>query len=236
MQSDIEILITLLEEEITFVEQCIKDNVDESEYMHAHIHTKALTQLNTQLLILQRLNDPLYNKKAELDMQLRMYKKFEKNNSDIDGYYEKMIAETTKKLNKLNDADKMPKYDDQKLDDAIFSIRDGRNNGFILYLNVNDNLGFTFELPQPDVLTISIDVKSALNVEYFYGDDEENESPLNKFNGLEFKLNQTGNKLIYKYSMIHFKDAIAIKTLLSRIIYDIFTYAELDKPATLVYF
>jgi hypothetical protein len=172
-------------------------------------------RVNTQLQILKRLKDPFYNKKADLERLLEMYKRFGNTGSDIDLYSEKMRIEIADELKKL--------------------IRAGHHNGFILYLNVKDNLGFTFELLQPDMLSISIDVKSALNVEYLFEDDED-ENPLNKFRGLGFGLNQTGNKLVYKYEMKHFKDAIAIKTLLSRVIYDIFTYAELDAPASLVYF
>jgi hypothetical protein len=236
MQSDIDTLIELLEEEKIFVEQCIKVNVDEFEYLHAHIHVKALTKLNTQLQILKRLKDPLYNKKADLERLLEIYKRFGSSGSDIDLYHEKMHAETADELKKLDEANNPPQFDDQKIDDALFNIKAGHNNGFILYLNVGTNLGFTFEMLQPEVLSISIDVKNALNVEYFFGDDEEDETPLNKFKGLDFRLNPAGNKLIYKYDMAHFKDAIVIKTLLSRVIYDIFTYAELDKSASLVYF
>lgn len=237
MQSDIDKLIELLEEEKLFVEHCIKDNVDEFEYLHAHIHAKALMRVNTQLQIFKRLKDPLYNKKAELETLLEMYKKWKGDaGSGIDLYYEKLISEINEQLTTLTESHNIPQYDDQKLDDGIFNIRAGRHNGFILYLNVKDNLGFTFERLQSDVLSISIDVKSVLNVEYFFGDDNEDENPVNKFIGLEFRLNQTGNKLVYKYDMLHFKDAISIKTLLSRVIYDIFTYAELDKPASLVYF
>ncbi|MCQ6959742.1 hypothetical protein [Mucilaginibacter aquariorum] len=235
MQSDIDKLIELLQEEKLFIEQCIKDNIDEFEYLHAHIHTKTLTKLNTQLRIFKQLKDPFYNKKMELEMQLEMYKQFRKDSPDIDLYYQKVIAEVNDELKKLNESNAKPQYDDQKVDDAIFNIRAGRHNGFIIYLNVKDNLGFTFELLQTDILSISIDVKSALNVEYLFEDDED-ENPLNKFSGLGFGLNQTGSKLVYKYNMEYFKDAISIKRLLSRVIYDIFTYAELDKQASLVYF
>ncbi|TSD62976.1 hypothetical protein FFF34_018665 [Inquilinus sp. KBS0705] len=237
MQSDIDKLIELLEEEKFFIEQYIKNNIAELEYLHAHIHAKALTKLNIQLQNLKQLKDPFYNKKTDLERQLEFYKKWNEDfDSSVDMYFERQIAEITEQLKKLDELDNLPQYDDQKLDDAIFNIRAGHHNGFILYLNVKDNLGFTFELTQLDVLSISIDVKSVLNVEYFFEDDDEDEGPINKFKGLEFILNPTGNKLIYKYDMKHFKDAIAIKILLSRIIYDVFTYAELDKPASLVYF
>jgi hypothetical protein len=237
MQSDIDELIELLEEEKLFVVQCIEDNIKEFEYLHAHIHTKALSKLDTQLQVLKQLKDPFYNKKDDLEKQLKLYKIWKGDiDSGIDLYYEKMIAEITEQLKKIAESGNVPLYDDQKLDDALFDIRAGHHDGFILYLNSKDNLGFTFELTQPDVLSISIDIKSVLNVEYFWGDDDEEQNILNKFTSLEFTLNQTGNKLIYRYDMGCFKDALAIKILLSRIIYDIFTYAEMDRPASLVYF
>ncbi|BAU53304.1 hypothetical protein [Mucilaginibacter gotjawali] len=240
MKSDLDSLIELLEAEKQFLKTCIKDNTQEWEYLHAHYHSKALFKLNGELRILKKLKDPFYDEKLELERSIEIFKKRDKMELYLpaDSYYEKLIKEYIDKLEKLNERKSEPFYDDQKIDDALFNLLEKTNVGFVLYLGAKDNLSFTFELSADNILEISLSVKNVLNVDYFFGDDADDDEigPLNKFKGLGFSLNHTGNKLIYKYDMSGFKEASAIKILLSRAIYDIFTYAELDKPATLVYY
>ncbi|MDB4921175.1 hypothetical protein [Mucilaginibacter sp.] len=181
------------------------------------------------------MKDPFYDEKVQLERMIKIRERFNKDEA-INAYYKEIIDKDKIKLQKLTDQRSEPFYDDQKIDDALFGLWAGIYRGFILYLNKKDNLSFTFESTDDELLDISISAKSALNVEYFFGDDDEEDRPLNKFKGLGFALNNAGNKLIYKYDMGNFKDAIAVKILLSRIIYDIFTYAELDNPASLMYF
>jgi hypothetical protein len=240
MKSDLDELIELCEAERQLLEDCIKDNTTEWEYLHAYFHSKALFKINNQLRILHKLKDPFYEKKLELERMNEIYKKWDKlkPESAINAYYQKKIEDNKEKLQELNQQKDKTVYDDQKIDDALFNLSEGAYKGFILYLNLKDDLGFTFELSENNMLHISISIKNLLNVEYFFYDDENDGgvSPLNIFKGLGFLLNDTGNKLIYKYDMKNFKDAASIKILLSRIIYDIFAYAGLDNTASLVYF
>jgi len=238
MKSDLDELIELCEAERQFLKDCIKDNTEEWEFLHAHFHSRALNKINSQLQILRKLRDPFYNEKLELERMLEIYNEWNETEatSNKDSYYERMIKETKDKLQKLNEQKGKPLYDDQRIDDALFDLLEKSHAGFILYLNVKDNLNFNFELSADNMLNISISVKNVLDVEYFFDDEEEEAGPINKFKGLGFALNYTGSKLIYKYDMKGFKEASAIKILLSRIIYDIFAYANFDKPATLVYY
>ena len=239
MKSDLDELIELCETESQLLECSIKDNIEEEEYLNAHATSRALLKLSDQLRVLYKLRDPFYDEKMELERAIAMYENFNKkgNSSHLDSYYGKIIIEQKDRLQKLIDQKDRPLYDDQKIDNALFELLDGVHNGFILYLDVKNNLGFTFELSEINMLDISIGAEKALNIEYFFdGDGDKRESLLNKFKGLGFTLNYAGNKLVHKYDMKNFKDALSIKILLSRIIYDIFTYTELDNPASLVYF
>lgn len=238
MKSDFDMLIEFYKKERKFIERCIKDNIKEGEYMHAHFHSQALFKIDHQLMMLDKTKDPFYDEKHWLERTIYMYERSADRRSDSnpDSYLKKMLEEDKAKLQKLNHESKKPIFDDQKIDDALFSLLDGAHNGFVLYLNVKDNLGITFDLMEIHLLSISISVKEVFKMEFFFDDDEQKNDPLNKFKGLGFVLNDTGTKLVYQYNMKNFRDATSIKTLLSRVIYDIFTYAELDKPASLVYF
>ena len=235
MKSDLDELIELLETEVKVIEACIKDNTEEWDYQMAHHNSRALFKLNQKLNVLHKMNDPFYEEKKNLERMIMIHeKRIELDMNAWRGdYYQKIIEEDKSKLQGLKDQKNTPIYDDQKIDDALFSIWAGIYKGFILYLNKKDKLGITFESVGDEVINISISVKSALNVDYFFGDDSEEDRPLDKYKGLGFVLNDDGSKLVYKYDMGDFKDAIAIKVLLARIIYNIFTYAELDKPASL---
>lgn len=241
MKSDLDELIELFEAEKQLLENCIKENTEEWEYLHAHYHLKALSKVNGQLEILYKLKDPFYQQKNDLERMISMYENLDKSIgliSPLDCYYKKKIVDYKDKLKELDAQKSKPVYDNQVIDEALFNVKEGLYNGFILYLNVKDNLCFNFEIVEVDKLDISISVKNVLNAEYFFFDDEKEDdlSVLDIFVGFGFKINNTGAKLSYRYDMKYFKDAISIKTLLSRIIYEVFKYTELDKPASLIYF
>lgn len=235
MKSDLDELIELYEVERQSLEDSIKDNIEELDYLNAHSNSLALFNVNQKLSVLYKMKDPFYDEKVQLERMIKIQERFN-NDETINAYYKEIIDKDKSELQKLMDQKSEPLFDDQKIDDALFGLWAGIYRGFVLYLNRKDNLSITFESTDDELLDISISVKSALNVDYFFGDDDEEDNPLNKFKGLGFKLNNAGNKLIYKYDMRNFRDAIAIKVLLSRVIYDVFTYAGLDNPASLVYF
>ena len=238
MKSDLDELIELLEVEAKVIKACIKENIEEWDYLNAHANSRALFKLNQKLSVLHKMKDPYYDEKMNLERMVMIHKKRIELDMDtrLNDYYLERLEKDKNKLQELKDQKSIPIYDDQKIDDALFSIWAGIYKGFILYLNKKDKLTITFESAGNEIIDISISIKSALNVDYFFGDDDEQDRPLNKFKGLGFVLNDIGNKLVYKYNMGDFKDAIAIKILLSRVIFDIFTYAEKDKSASLVYF
>ena len=238
MKSDLDELIELYEAERQYLQDCIKDNVGGWEYLHAHYHSEALFKINSQLTIFYKLRDPFYDKRIELERMILMYEAIIKRRgiTDNDSYYAKEVSNYQAQLQKLNDEKGKPLFDGQEIDDALFSLLEGAHNGFVFYLNVENNLGFTFELSESGFLDISITLKSILGIDYFFSLEDDDPDPLIRFKELGFLLNVSGNKLVYRYDMRNFKDAIRIKTLLSRIIYDIFTHADFDSPASMMFF
>ncbi|MDP9076264.1 MAG: hypothetical protein M3O71_02475 [Bacteroidota bacterium] len=203
MKSDLDELIELLETEVKVIESCIKENIEEWDYQIAYHNSRALFKLNQKLNVLHKMKDPLYDEKRNLERMIMIHEKHIKldMNTAIVDYYLEVLEEDKRKLQGLKDQKSIPLYDDQKIDDALFSVWAGIYKGFILYLNKKDKLSITFESVGDEVIDISISVKSALNVDYFFGDDDEEDRPLDKFKGLGFVLNDTGNRLICKYDM-----------------------------------
>jgi len=238
MKSDFDALVEFYKKERKFIERCIKNNIKEMEYLHAHHHSEALFRIDHKLRVLETSRDSFHDEKRRLELTVILFERLDRKHqrSNLASHYKKKLDEYKDRLQKLNQESKKPIVDDQKIDDALFALLDGTYNGFILYLNAKDNLGITFELLMPPVLTISVGIKEVFNVDYFLDNDDPQNIVLNKFKDLGFALNDAGTKLVYKYDMTKFKDALSIKILLARLIYDIFIYAELDKPASLVYF
>lgn len=231
MKSDLDELIELLEEEVKLIQVCIKKNIDEWDYQMAHYNSRALFNLDQKLSVLYKMKDPYYEKKANLERMIKLYEG--RLNMVPHEYYQEIINEDKNKLYILNQQKGVSFYDDQKIDDALFSVWAGIYKGFKLFLR--DDLCFVFESVGDEVLNILVNIESALNVECFF-DDDEDDRPLDKFKGLGFIINDAGNKLVYKYYMGNLKDASEIKILLARIIYDVLNHTELDKAPKLEYF
>jgi len=237
MKSDLDELIELLEAELKTLEGYIQNFVEESEYLNAHYHSQASYKVQSQLRILYKLRDPFYDDKQRLEQTIKMFNKPDEiaKSPRLQAYYESKIAECQEELKKLNGQKKDSAYDEQRLDDALFKIIEGVYTGFILYLNASDNLSFTFEKVGLEI-EISVTVKSILKADVFLTDEEEHTWPINKFKALGFNLNSTGNRFIYRLETNNLNSTLAVKTLLSRVIYDLFNYYELDNPANLMFF
>ena len=241
MKSEINELIEFYESEVIYLEACIAENLKDNEYLIADFHSKALQQVNSQLHKIKKLKYPFYDEIADLKRQIQMYLRFDTDKpiEHKDTYYKKEIAELNAKMQLLQNKNNQLLYDEQKIDDALFRLKNGVNNGFILWLNAKDNLSFTFDLVNHNALNIEIGLRSVLNIDYYFDDDfvdVEEFRILNMFYNLGFELNSAKNKLVYKYDMKTFKDAGSIKVLLSRIIYEILYFTTLDKPASLIYY
>lgn len=237
MKSELDELIEALEEENKLLEASINDNIDNFEYIDAHFQSRALNKLSTRLNILYKMKDSLYTEKMNIQRRINLYINLKNKEGPpvMDNYYQKEIDKANVELREINNKGLVPQYDEQNIDAALLKLQMGNCNGFILYLNAQDNLSIIFEKAAVDIIEISLSVKSVLNVEYFWSDEEE-DAPLNKFYGLGFNNNPQNDKLVYSYNFEGTNNAIAVKILLSRIIYDVFTYAEFDTPASLIYF
>lgn len=240
MKSELDEVIEFYEAEREFLRECIKQNQEDFEFMNAHFHSQGLFQVERQLDILYKLKDPNFTRKQELERNIRMYEaSFQRSpRLSLDSYYIKELDKNKQELNKLNEQKIGFPLDDQQLDNALFDVVEGKHTGFILYLNSQENLAINFELIEAGLLELSISLKEFLKVDYFFdSDDDSSETrPNNALKQLGFNVNSRSNKLVKIIDTKDFKNAIEIKTILSRLIYDLFRYAEIDNPASLICF
>ena len=124
MKTELDELIEFYEEEKQFLENCIKQNQEEYEFMHAHYHLQSLYQVNKQLDILYKLKDPNYTRKQELARYIKMYE------SSIDRYPLKRedsyagneLKKYKDELWKLNELKIEFPLDEQQINGALFNV------------------------------------------------------------------------------------------------------------------
>ena len=223
MKSDLNLLIEYYEGEKKSLESSIKAYLKELDYLYAHYQQEALWRVNATLDTLRYFKDPLYYEKQQLErlnelVGGRGYESYLKAN------YGKRLIEKESRLNKKSGVYYF--NDDQVIDDALFNLYEGRCKQFKLCLRKPDNLYLYFELQEKQILTISIIAKTSLKM---YGYDKDNydehntESQPYGLRKLGFKWDNDFNKIVYSFNMAGFKNAIEIKILLARIVYEVFS-------------
>ena len=217
MKSDLDLLIETYEVEKQSLESSIKNYLNEDDFLYDHYHQKALWRVNGELQLLHSFKGTLYEERLYLERLIDMVKKME-DEGVIKSIYEKRIIEKRDEIQRLSEVNKSFN-DSQEIDDALFNLYEGRFKRFRLHLiNRDEDFYLEFELISGNILCISVKIINIL-----YGDDTNDleESQIHLFKGLGFKLNDKSDMLIYKYDMNGFKDAITIKILLARIVYEV---------------
>ena len=227
MRSDLDVLIDFYEAEKLSLETLIKENLKEHEYLGVYYYGEELLRVNGQLHKLYCFKDPFY----EQNQQLERLMVFEISNekSYLQSFWKERVKTEKERIEKLRNENRANFNDSQELDDALFSLYEERYSGLKLYFSHEENPFYIeFKVTKQKILHIIIEKNRIIN----YNDSETNRIRL--FENLGFKLNYNNDLLIYEYNMAGFRDAILIKTLLARIIYDI-GYFSKNKEAKLEY-
>jgi hypothetical protein len=197
------------------IDECVRDE----DYLNARHNYLARNKLSRELDTLYKLRDPLHFEKEQALRILDMYKSSPfLMDTDDGGFYQQYLQKSIKEqralLHKLNQQ-KYEYYDGQEIDNALFDLYDGKTSGFKLYLNQQQKIYFEFRRNTRRNLLISIDMETVIEKISAFND------PLLFFKVEGFKVDEVSNKLYYLY-VEPFKDAIAIKALLARLIYKLF--------------
>ncbi len=221
MKSDLDQLIEQYEAEKSAFEQLLKDCLYLQDYLGAYYYSQTLYRIDSELSLLQFFKDPLYDDKQALEKML-LRSKGEPNY--MQAFWEERIENEKNRIQKIIGAQDEFFYDTQEIDDAFFRLYERGIKGFKFCLKMKkENLCFDFELSESHILTISIRITQASNNTNIF-----DQYIFKGFKRLGFKLNDEGNLLIYQYDMYGFKDAFFLKTLLARIIYEVYGYRSFD--------
>jgi prefoldin subunit 5 len=225
LKSELDAVIEYYETEKNNLEFLIKECVEEMDYFLAHQHFRALRRVNSKLQTLHNLKDPHYDSKESLERWKALYEDrlYNEKSEGLSNYYKEKIESLENELHELNNSQKKFSRDGQELDDCIYDLAEGNLSAFKFYLKKEGN--FFLELRRiNDLLIISFPPNADLQ-EYSITD-----SNLKSLISLGFCSNEVTGRLEYTYDLKSFSNSIFVKTLIARIIFDVYYYKELDNP------
>ncbi len=236
MKSDLEELIEAYELEKAELEKQISSYIDDEDYLYAHYHSKALRKINRTLDILKEIQNPFYRRISEEQRKAKHmkrmvvseeYKKyFDRLGTD---FFADQLREGENKINEWQRAVVSQKYDSQEIDNALFDLVKGVVIGFRLYFKSRPDVFAKFIL---NGRTIEITLLADADSDH-YSDYRSIFWDVKGISALGFILEN--EQWVYHYHFDQFKDALEIKTLLARLIYDVFNYDRRFDSARIIY-
>ena len=226
MKSDLEEVIEAYEAEKAELEREIAAYAAEGDYYYAHHHSRALKRVNARLVILNELIDPHYSDILQEQRKIQMYKQWGVDRKiDHESYFSNQVPLSEKKIEEWQGAALNPTYDSQEIDDAIFNLVKGNIHAFKLYFKTDPDVYLNFMAVGHHVeITLPYDLEH----EYLHIFED-----INLFKSLGFSF-ENGN-LVYRYNLERFKDALEIKIMLARLIYEVFFFNRNYDSAKIVY-
>ncbi len=239
MKSDLEELIEAYELEKAELEKQISEYVEEVDYIYAHYHEKALRKINRTLDILKSIQNPFYmsisdeQRKAKNIKRMMVSEEYRKYFKYFDrlgpNFFADQLREGENRISEWQHAVVSQKYDSQEIDNALFDLVEGVVNGFKLYFKSKPDIFAKFTLKGRIIeITLLYDTYPDYYLDYL-----SVFSYVKEISALGFILE--GEQWVYHYHFDQFKDALEIKILLARLIYDVFNYDRRFDSARIIY-
>jgi hypothetical protein len=212
-------LIETLEKEKKLLKTNIKRSVREGDFLSAHKYSKGLSEVRSTLGVLYHFRNPnkerldmLFRQKRILEEHIDKYKKNKKGTL----YFSHELNDVVRQLNELAATELKPFEDSQHIDDAIFDVVDGVITSFQLVF-IGQNISINFQSRPNNFLEMSIGPTNAVYEGFLVS-----KKHIRALEKLGFQLDSETDRYVYHYDLSTFKDALFIKTLLARVIYDAF--------------
>ncbi|TCD19840.1 hypothetical protein EZ456_20245 [Pedobacter psychrodurus] len=229
MNEEINELLSIYEQEKKLIESIIEEDRIDNDYKAIRLNSKNLNRIQRQIALIKSLIDPYTQEKERLKRTIDFF--VEKSElEESNEYRAHMLAQVDRKLDQLNSY--KPGYfnDGQEFDDAIFDLVEQKIEGFIFNMKKENKLALLFKRTDKEILLSVTNIKK-LKKQHIL---DKNTRIVLKSIG--FKEEKDVDSLIFTYGLDHFKDAIFIKTIVSRVIFDAFYFQELDKETTIEIF
>lgn len=221
--SQMQLLISLYEEEKGRLQKMIEECQLENEYLMAHYHFKALIRVNHRLQILNNIEDKHFGAKESLKRRILFCQnQMELERSELmKEYYLKDIQFALAELEKLNEIGKSSTHvNDSLLDDALQKLLNKKISNLKLILKKSDNLYLSFSYTNRIFkLTLPL-VKQHSKRNILYN------KSINTFKLLGFELSKNETKLTL--TIDGSKEIILdrLKLVLSKIVFEVFSFRE----------
>ena len=227
MNEEINELISHYEQEKIQLEQLIKQAVEESDYKSAQVNQKALIYINNQLRIFKALNDPYFLEKDEIERHIHYYENILSRNLGTSEYIQEKLQKIRLNLGDLNSRKIAVFYDGQEFDDALFAMVENKISAFIFNLRKEENLYLKFSIKKNKIIIRLTPIADILAEDYF------TKSAITILKQIGFKKNKSRTCFQIKYPLKGFKNAIQIKTVVSRVVYEAFFNYQISKSTTI---
>jgi len=229
MNEEINELLSIYEQEKKLIESIIEEDRIDGDYKAIRLNSKNLNRIQRQIELIKSLIDPYTQEKERLKRTIDFFvKKSEREESDE--YRTQMLAQIDRKLDQLNSYKLAYFNDGQEFDDAIFDLVEQKNEGFIFNLKKENKLAILFKRTDKEILLSITNIKK-LKKQHIL---DKNARAVLKSIG--FKEEKHDDSLVFTYGLDNFKDAIFIKTIVSRVIFDAFHFQNLDNKTTIEIF
>ncbi|HJR99396.1 MAG TPA: hypothetical protein VJ780_00560 [Flavobacterium sp.] len=228
-KNQLNVLISLYEDEKVQLQKLIDECLVETEYLMAHYHSQALYQLNGRLQTLHNIDDKLYDEKYFRQRGINgLQKQIDAENSEyMKEYLENRLQREKEELEKLNQIPKQATlpYNETLLDETIKKMIDKKIKNLKLILKKTDNLLLSFSYSNK-ILKVSLPYVKQHTKKWILYDDN-----INSFKNLGFDLVQNETKLVLTITGDKEEILYRMKIILSKIVFEIFYFKEFDNES-----
>jgi len=233
VDNQLKLLISLYEEEKIQLQKMIDECLVETEYLMAHYHSQALSQINSKLQTLKNLDDNLFDYKNFRQKRIdSIQKELEFESLDyIKEYHLRDIQQLKEELEKLNQISNLSvsKNNVELLEETLKKLLDKKVKNLTLILQKTNNLVLRFSYSK-NVLKVTLPHVRQHKKKWILSNYD-----IEAFEKLGFNLTENETKLVL--ILTGDKESILnhLKLILSKVVFEIFYFREFENESYIVF-
>jgi hypothetical protein len=226
MNEEINELLSIYKQEKELIESLMESDKLDNDHKAIYLNSKILFKIQHQIRLIELLHDPYVQEKEQLKRRFDYYAEKSRSGEAKD-YYAHFLTQIDQELEQLNNFSPGYFNDGQEFDDAIFDLVENRISAFIFHLRKEENLYLKFSIKKNKII-IRLTPFSDISANNYF-----TKSARIVLKQIGFKKNKSRTCFQIKYPLAGFKDAIAIKTIVSRVVYEALYNYQINKLTTL---
>lgn len=233
MDEQVQLVISLYEEEKARLQSLISTCLEEEEYQMAHYHLNALYKTNSQIRILRNLDDRYYDDKEIVLRRMEGSKKWlaREGNGSFREYYEQQLQRSMKELEELNQLSMQETRaaEEGLLEESLHKLVEGKISHFRLVFKQSVNLYIAFTYAGKTLRLTFPHLKAHKK------NDLLTDWQINSMRTLGFSLNERETKLVLIIEGKKEDILSNLKRVLLKIVFEIFQFREFNRQCFLQY-